>query len=304
MKTFLNLKHLMSFVLICSTTLLMSQEKEKASIADVVYKDYKEKGIDSALERYAKLKEKEAATYKIDEWELNRIGYKIMHEDQDLEAAEKVFSLNIKEYPEAANPNDSYADYLIVAGNEEEAKKYLKKSISMTKQGKGTLDDTRLYQGSLGKLARLENRHAQLDFLVGEWDLDLKNMNNGKVVSQNKEINKIHYDEEHGILTADFIGPDGTPFAKRVLAYDAVDDEFDVVYIGSNQMLGLWPSTIKVKDLGNDAYEAIEEYTDDNKEQVSLRHEIRKIDENTLEWNIFNEAEGGQVASMNFKRRQ
>ena len=226
-----------------------------------------------------------------------------MNEDGDMEAVEKVFRLNIQEYPEAANPRDSNADYFIAAGNEKEAKKYLKESIALTQKGKGSKDDTRLYHGSLGKLARLEKRHAQLDFLVGDWDLEINNLTDGKVVDQSKEINKIYKDEELGILVADFKSPQGESFVKRIIAYDAVDDNFDVIYIGTNQMLGVWPSTMKVKDLGNGSFEAVEQYTDEGQEPVSLRHEIRKLDENSLEWKIFNENMGEHVAVMNFKRR-
>lgn len=303
MKTTQTLRSLMSFILILSTSLLMGQETEKKSIADAVYMEYKEKGIDPALEKYKDLKKKDASAYKIDEWELNRIAYKIMHEDRDLESAERLFKLNMDEYPEAANPRDSYADYYIEAGNEEEAKKYLKESISLTKKGKGSIDDTRLYHASLGKLSRLENKHAKLDFLIGDWDLEINNMSEGKVVNQNKEINKMYYDEDNGIIIADFMGQDGTPFAKRIIAYDAVDDEYDVVYIGSKEMLGLWPSTMKVTDKGNNTYELIEKYIDDKEENVTFRHEITKTDQNSLVWNIFNESKGEQVAVMNFKKR-
>lgn len=99
MKTHFNLRTAISFMLICFTTLLAAQETRKASIADLVYADYKKDGIEKALQHYAEVKKKEADKYRIDEFELNRIGYVIMNQDKDLESAEKVFRLNMEEYP-------------------------------------------------------------------------------------------------------------------------------------------------------------------------------------------------------------
>src|SRR5690606_23877175 len=106
MKNHFNLRIAISFMLICFTTLLAAQETRKASIADLVYADYKKDGIEKALQHDAELKKKEADKYRIDEFELNRIGYVIMNQDKDLESAEKVFRLNMEEYPEAGNPRD------------------------------------------------------------------------------------------------------------------------------------------------------------------------------------------------------
>ena len=236
MKKLFYLRAAISFMLICFTSLLPAQETKKASIADLVYSDYKKNGIEKALQHYAEVKKKEAAKYKIDETELNRIGYVIMEEDKDLESAEKVFRLNMEEYPEAGNPRDSYADYLLVTGNTEDAKKYFQQSIDRTQKGKGDLDDTRLYHTSLAKLARIENRHRQLDFLLGDWEVDMTDLKDGEVVNSRQIRNSIFYDEGSDLIIADFKELDGKAFAKRIIVYDAVDDEFDIAYIGSNEI--------------------------------------------------------------------
>ena len=306
MKKLFNLRSAISLMLICFTTLMTAQETKKVSIADLVYSDYKKNGIEKALQRYAEVKKKEAAKYQIDERELNRIGYVIMEEDKDLESAEKVFRLNMEEYPEAGNPRDSYGDYLLAAGNAEEARKYFQESIDRTQKGKGSLEDTRLYYTSLGKLAHIENRHRKLDFLLGDWDVDMKDLQNGEVVNSRQIRNSIFYDEGSNIIIADFKELDGKAFAKRVIVYDAVDDEFDIAYIGSNEILGLWPSTMKVKDLGNNSYEAIEEYVDEANKQVKIKHNIKKTGDAGLVWDVYIENKSGvweKASQMMFTKK-
>ena len=59
---------------------------------------------------------------------LNLLGYKLMMEDKDLETAEAVFKTQIEEYPEQANPYDSYGDLLLEKGEKEKAKKNILKN--------------------------------------------------------------------------------------------------------------------------------------------------------------------------------
>ncbi len=51
-----------------------------------------------------------------------------MMEDKDLETAEAVFKTQIEEYPEQANPYDSYGDLLLEKGEKEKAKKNILKN--------------------------------------------------------------------------------------------------------------------------------------------------------------------------------
>jgi len=113
METNLKLNGLLSMLFMCLMTVSFSQETQKKSVGDAVYEEYQNSGIDKALTKYRNLKAKESNNYDFTEWELNRIGYQLMHNDGDMEAAEKVFKLNMEEYPKAANPHDSYADYLM-----------------------------------------------------------------------------------------------------------------------------------------------------------------------------------------------
>ncbi|WP_144962926.1 tetratricopeptide repeat protein [Gillisia sp. Hel_I_86] len=71
-----------------------------------------------------------------------------MLEDQDLDAAKKVFEAQIAEYSKEANPYDSYADLLLEMGNKEEAKKNLKKSVELAEKGTTDLDEQIFNQGN------------------------------------------------------------------------------------------------------------------------------------------------------------
>src|SRR5690606_9745335 len=83
---------------------------------------------------------------------------------------EKVFKLNMEEYPQAANPHDSYADFLMQKGDKETARKHYEKAVAMAEKGSSN-DDKNLFRMSKAKLAKLDNKHKQLDFLVGNWDV-------------------------------------------------------------------------------------------------------------------------------------
>ncbi len=135
MKTKINLNQILSICFICLAPFIYSQEvSDQKSVGDVVYEEYRQNGINKALDKYRDLKANNQNDYNFTEWELNRIGYQIMQNKEDLEAAEKVFKLNMEEYPKAANPQDSYADFLIAKGDKKAAKKHFEKAVSMAEK--------------------------------------------------------------------------------------------------------------------------------------------------------------------------
>lgn len=145
--------------------------QEKKSIGEEVYKTYEANGVVAALAKYRQLKT-DTTNYNVNEWELNDVAYRLMNEKNDMEAAEKVFKLNMEEYPRAANPLDSYGDYLLKKGDKEEAKEYFKKSIAISEKSSIDSERNQLYPNTKGKLAKLENKDKQLDFLEGNWEVE------------------------------------------------------------------------------------------------------------------------------------
>lgn len=280
---------LMSFV-----AAAYGQEKEgKISIGEVIYKEYQENGIENALEKYQELRDSQADQYVINEWELNNIGYQIMLDDKDLDAAEKIFSLNMKEYPDAPNPQDSYADYLIEKGDKEEAKKYLQNSVALAEKDKDNLDNLRLMRTSKAKLAKLEDKHRQLDFLVGTWEIDYTSFTNDPEGQHFKGEDEIIYDDELNTFTVYHKDERGEKVGARLIVYDAVNDEYDVAYFRPGEPLGLRSATMKITAQGPDKFEMMEEFTEVDGTKKKARHELTRTGENNMDWVIFEAEENG-----------
>lgn len=305
MKSKINLSWYMSLILMCFFISTYAQDTEKASIGDVVYEEYKENGIDEALAKYQKLKANEADKYNWTEWELNRIGYRLMLDEKDMDAAKKVFKFNIKEYPNAANPYDSYADYLLEKGNKEEAKEYFKKSIAIAEKSDKEDEQTRIMSSSKSKLAKLEKKDKTFDFLVGNWNIESHGFNEGKEGPKMKGKDKVIYDENANAFIIHHFGEDDNSEGIRIIAYDAMDDEFDVAYINPDNLQGIQVSNMKMKKLDDKKYEFMDHFTERSGKKVVLKHEIEKISDNQMNWVIFEKSENDEwqkVYAMNMTK--
>ncbi|CAM4255042.1 hypothetical protein [Gillisia limnaea] len=294
MRTNFNLPRLIGLFLLCFSVTAFAQDTQtKKSIGDAVYQEYKQNGTDSALKTYSQLKSK-TGEYNLTEWELNRIGYQIMMDDKDLVSAEKIFSLNMKEYPQAANPRDSYADYLIEKGDPEGAKKYLKESIAIAEKSDNEDEQTRILQGSKAKLAQLENKHKQLNFLVGNWSLNSTNFTNGVEAGKNTGTDEVVYDEASSLITINHKNSNGEITAKRMMVYDPIDEGYDMAYINTLAPMGIETSFIKINEVGDNKLELMETYNNQKGEKKKMKHEINKNDTNKLDWVIFEPGAKGQ----------
>lgn len=305
MESKINIRWFMSLILMFFFVALNAQDEEKTSIGEVVYEEYQEDGIDEAIIKYKDLKANQADQYNWDEWELNRVGYRIMNDDNDLEAAEKVFSLNIKEYPEAANPYDSYADYLLEKGDTEKAKEYLKKSINIAEKSDKEDEQTRILSTSKGKLAKLEKKDKQLDFLVGDWNIDAKGYQDGKEVDQMKGKDKVVYDENANALIFHHFDDQQKSEGMRIISYDAIDDEFDVAYLSPSSLQGIQMSSMKMKKVGDNKYEFMDHYTTRQGKEMAMKHELEKMSDNEMNWVIYEPTEDGswqKVYAMTMKK--
>lgn len=305
----LDFRWLISLLLMSFVAAAFGQEKEgKTSIGEVIYREYQENGIDNALKKYSDLKSNQADQYEINEWELNNIGYQIMLDDKDLDAAEKIFSLNIKEYPDAPNPQDSYADYLLEKGDKEEAKKYLEKSVALAEKDKEDLDKLRIMRTSKAKLAKLEDKHRQLDFLVGTWNIDYTSFSNDQEGQHFKGEDEIHYDEDLNAFTVYHKNERGEKVGARFIVYDAVNEEYDVAYFRPGEPLGLRSATMKITEQGPEKFEMLEEYTEIDGTKKKARHELTKTGENNMDWVIYEAGEDGtnwkKVVALDMDRNE
>jgi len=102
----------------------------KKSIAEKLFKTIIKKDIDAAVKQYHTLKENQSANYDFSERELNNLGYQLIQRNK-LEAAIKIFQLNVEVYPEAANTYDSLGEAYLKNGDKELAIKNYEKSLQL-----------------------------------------------------------------------------------------------------------------------------------------------------------------------------
>lgn len=113
----------------------------KKGIALALYEKYEDNGIDDAIEYHKKLKSAEQlGVFYTDRSELNMLGYYLMNTKNDLDAAIKIFKLNMEEYPDWFNVYDSYAEALMNKGDNEKAIEYYKKSLDMNPGNTGAIE--------------------------------------------------------------------------------------------------------------------------------------------------------------------
>jgi CubicO group peptidase (beta-lactamase class C family) len=137
----------------------------KASIAPVLDKIIKEKGIEAAIAEYRDLKAKQAATYDFGENELNQLGYQLMRTDKVKEAVE-IFKLNVEAYPQSSNTYDSLGEAYMNLDQRELAVTNYKKSLELNPKNTNAVE----------KLKRLEQVPVKVDAMVfdtyvGEYEL-------------------------------------------------------------------------------------------------------------------------------------
>ncbi|SOC80549.1 hypothetical protein SAMN06296241_2101 [Salinimicrobium sediminis] len=273
------------------------------SIGEKVYNEYKANGVDQAIAKYQTLKKSE--TKELTQADLNLVGYKIMNEDKDMMAAEKIFKLNMEEYPQAANPYDSYGDYLVANGKEKEAKEYFKKSAEMSKDSEDEWEKNTLYPQTKGKLAKIDKKHKQMDFLLGDWNIDAIAYEDGAEVMKMKGKDKVKFDDAANSIILHHYNEQGELDGMRIITYDAIDDEFDVAYFSPDRLRGIEVSNMKMKSTGDKQYEFMDSYTNDEGEEMELKHEIRKISDSEMEWIIFEQndnEEWERVYAMNMTK--
>ncbi|WP_010229838.1 hypothetical protein [Gillisia marina] len=87
MRAHLNLKWFIGILLISLSPLVLGQEKSEPNLSDKLHKEYKANGIEQSLNMYEELNTDKS--YNGFEEPLNVLGYTLMLEDQDLDAAKK-----------------------------------------------------------------------------------------------------------------------------------------------------------------------------------------------------------------------
>jgi tetratricopeptide (TPR) repeat protein len=273
-----------------------AQDAEKKEIGDEVYAVYKEKGIDKAIETYHTLKKKKALEYTFDEHQLNNIGYKIMNNDSDAQAAKKVFWLNMVEYPDAINPQDSYGDVLVRLGEKEEARKYYEGAVQAYKK-QGSFERN-VSRGASAKMAVLDKKHQALNFLAGNWATNTTYWN-----EQNKEYKdtgEVSFNYFNDIVLVGEMKPKSRENQEIrghvwVITYNAQEDVYETAWVDAD-LKGLMASKMKIQNKEGNKHIFLEEFMEDE-DAFNIRHEIVPQG-NTIQWVMYESKNGQEFRKM------
>ncbi len=156
----------------CPAWKWMGYEREDTP-GQVLLKAILEKGYGDAIASFSGSNGQHFDTTRINEWQMNQIGYRLM-ERHRYEDAKKVFYANMKAFPQSANTYDSYAEAHLQAGDFETARKYYSKALEMNPDNSTAQSIVRRLgpEGAKGNATFRLNAypHARLVTLAGEFN--------------------------------------------------------------------------------------------------------------------------------------
>ena len=156
----------------------------KKSIAGELLEVIQTKGLEAGLSFYNS--KKDADNYRVDEGDMNRIGYDLLGSEMIKEAL-KIFKLNIEAFPEAFNTYDSYAEALMTSGDNEGAIKNYRKSVELNPANQNGIDMLKKLGVDTSEFEKeIVVPDALLESYVGDYELMP-----GFILSITKEDNKL-----------------------------------------------------------------------------------------------------------------
>lgn len=108
---------------------LMGKEMLKRSVASTLTHDISTMGIDKAIINYKSERDR-ASHFLISETEINTLGYQLISQNK-MEAAIKIFQLNVDSFPNSWNAYDSLGETYLAVGNTELARKFYHQSLNI-----------------------------------------------------------------------------------------------------------------------------------------------------------------------------
>lgn len=107
---------------------------DNKSLAKALGKEYLRGGLESARKLFDKLKNDPDFSFR--EGEMNDLGYQLILDKKDAEAAIEILKINAEKFPESFNVWDSLGEIYYKAGFREEAIKNYEKSLELNPQNK------------------------------------------------------------------------------------------------------------------------------------------------------------------------
>ena len=137
-------------------------------LVDQLNQTIEKEGVAEAINQFNKLKS-DKELYSYNEGELNQLGYSYLRANK-VEEAIAIFELNIQEYPKSWNVYDSYAEALMVNGENEGAIENYKKSLELNPNNKQGIEQLKKL-GFDYKVAEIVVENSTLIKYAGEYQL-------------------------------------------------------------------------------------------------------------------------------------
>lgn len=134
----------------------------KMSIAELMLKTIREKGVEAGIAQFRDLKARQANDYDFSEGEINQLGYQLL-QARKLKESVEIFKLNVELFPQSANTYDSLGEAYMINSNSDLAIQNYKKvleldpknanAVAMLKrlESKGEAVDTSAYDAYVGE---------------------------------------------------------------------------------------------------------------------------------------------------------
>lgn len=121
---------LAAMLLLGAHSLVYAQSDKPKSAGDLLYSIIRNQGVEQAVQKYESLRAAPSGEYDLGEAELNKLGYKLLN-DENLKAAAAIFELNVQAHPESVNVYDSQNDAFLRLGRYKEAAANYRKILEM-----------------------------------------------------------------------------------------------------------------------------------------------------------------------------
>lgn len=115
---------------VARVTFGQSVQSPGKSIASLLQTIIETDGIDAAEARYRAIRADEGSDSDLGEGQLNNLGYALLGRGE-VEAAIRIFALNVEAHPEAWNPHDSLGEAYLVAGDSARAAESYQRALAL-----------------------------------------------------------------------------------------------------------------------------------------------------------------------------
>ncbi len=300
MRTVSNQKWVLSFMLVLFVSGLIAQNEVNETV-DKLHAEYKKDGVEAALSMYKQIPEDKE--YHGVQEPLNVLGYRLMQDEKDTDAAAAVFKAQIEEHPGEPNSYDSYADAMIMKGNDDEAIKHLNKSIDMLENAEDNDFNNNLRLASKSKLAKLKGLNKVFSFLDGDWEVKHYAIEDGEEVLRFTDDVRFIPSKMNSAMVMRITNEEEGWEGTQLFAYDALNNNYEVVRTNNMQLNGFQTAKMKVEEYSTDKLVLLETEEEDG-EIRKVRHSIEKKGEN-VDWVIYEIKDGSEekMAHRKLKRK-